>query len=489
MYMEEKENQNIENESQNNHDLTKNGNQESKKVETFDNQTITPLEKKAINKSKILLAALATIGIIVIAYLIFYFKTTNSKQVLVKSLDLWTDSLEILEKPMIGMKQVNWEEMTSTGTGTIQLGELFTNDAIMEDEEASSLMKKLNTLSFGADVRISQTQKKAFVNLFSDMDNERLLDIVYANYNQKQYILFKGVFEKYLQLEQTQDLFNDEIDKEKLNEDIEYVWNVLTESLKKNIKTSYIKKENETITIDGKSIDTTKFSLIFDEKVGPELMSNVVKDLKADERAKTFITSFYKEFESYEPTSSTEYPVIGYSVNITTGLHKIVKASFIMGDNDSLNIESGKENVISIVEDGNLLMTASIKEEPEGFTVTCKTTQEDSLEIVITGKKEGENIVYTLTSKVDGSSVVAKLTLNQKEIKKEEAYKEIAELSIVVKSGGIEVPVATLKFDFDTIKGAQFEDIKDSILITELSEEDQNKITTYFENLAQKFIQ
>ncbi len=488
--MEEKENQNIENESQNNtHDFVKQENQESKKEKTLDNQATTPFGKSTKNKSKILLVVLATIGILIIFYLVFYFKTTNSKQVLVNSLDLWTDSLEILEKPMRGMKQLNWEEMTTTGTGTIQLGDLFMNEAVMEDEATSSFMKKLNTLSLKADVRISQKQKKAFVNLFSDMENERLFDIVYANQNQKQYILFKGVFEKYLQLEQTQDLFNDEIDKEKLNEDIEYVWNVLKESLKKNIKTSYIKKENETITVDGKTIDTTKFSLIFDEQVGAELIANIVKDLKADERANTFITSFYEDFDSYEPTEFIEYPVIGYSVNITKGLHKIVKASFIMGDNDSFNIESGKENVISIVEDGNLLMTASIKEEDDGFTVTCKTTEEDSMEIVITGKKDGENIVYNLSSKVDGSSVVANLTLNQKEIKKDEAYKEVAELSITVKTGGIEVPVATLKFDFDTTKGAEFEDIKDSILITELSEEDQNKITTYFENMAQKFIQ
>lgn len=473
--MEEKEIQNIES------NTLDNTPEESEKQ--------YPAEKKQKNKSKLLLAILTTIGIVIIAYLVFYFKTANPKQVLVKSLNLWTESLEIFTKPLNGTKSIDFEEMTIKGIGTIQLGEIFTNEAFLKQAEGfAPIINKLNSLSFGVEMQLSKTKKKAFVNVFSDMEQQKLFDIIYASQDQKNYILFKGVLEKYLQLEQAQDIFGSDIDTQKFHEDVRYVQDVLKKSLKKNIKSSYIKTENETVTIDGKEMNTTKISLVIDQNVDMELTSAIVKDLKADKRANDFITSFYPEFKDYEVVKSESNDTISYSVNITKGLHKVVKTAMTM-DNNSISLVKGKENVITIMEDGKLLITSTLKEETDGFQMILKSIEQEDFEIILTGKKEEENAIYNLIAKSAGTGVEVKITINQKQIKKNETYKQTAEIACTVKSNGVSVPVATLKFDFDITKGAKFEDIKDAILITELSEEEQKKITTYFESIAQKFIQ
>lgn len=459
-------------------------------VETFDNKVFTTMEKAPKKKSKALPIVIAIIAIAAVAYAFFYFFTSNPKYVLVDSLDKWTDSLEKLTDPAMDYSpEVNWTASTSTGKFQFSVESQYL-DALKEDEEYGqfiSLIENLSKMPINVDMRVDQESKQLYMNLFATLNDEKIMDITYFNKDKKQYLLLKEVLEKYLELEEEADLFAENKNTD-LEEEAEYVWDVVKKSLKKNIKSSYTTKTSEKVEVDGKNVNATKVTLVLDGKNSTELLSNVVKDLKADQRANEFITGLYPEFENYEVELSDDTNGFYYSVYITKVTHKIVRAS-IHDDEVEMNFTLGKNDVFEVVSEGVVEARATLKSEKDGFTLDVEFPTLSNSSMTITGKRENDKLHYDVNATIEGINISIVSDGTMKEIKKNESYQEILDLSISIASAGINLGTVKINGDITSTKGAKFEDVKESISIRDVSEEDQEKIMNYFMSFVEKLMQ
>ncbi len=455
------------------------------KVETFDNKTVTILESKKKNKKVPIMIGIIAIVVIVIVCLTFYFLRFNSKYMFAQSLNQWTDSFEKILDPAVDLEANHLEDFTMKGIGTVKVHSPYLS-MLKESEEYGDIIQmieNLNDITFRGDTRVLKSEKKAYMNFSASLKDETLLDFVYTNQNSKQYLLLNGIFEKYLDLEEQSDIFTSQSDREKMSEDIEYVWEVLKKSFQKNIKSSYITETSEKIEVDGKEISTTKMTLNLDGKNGTELLSNIVSDLKSDQRANDFLVHLYPQFKDFKVESSTSTDGFYYSVYVTKGVKKVVKSS-IYDDEIAINHIIGDNDEFEIVQNGKVMIKATLKSEKDGFRLDISDPSDKSMIMSITGKQQDNKVVYALNVASAGVELIGSMDVTV--TKKEEVRTEQVELSLSAKYQGNEIGSIDVNFGGDITKGATIEDVKDSIPVSRLTEEDQNKILDFFGQMVMK---
>lgn len=454
-----------------------------KPVETFDHKSITKIEGPS-KKKKWLPIGIGVVITIFFLLLVFCFLRFYPKYALVKSLDLWANSADMMEKASLNSNQYNWDEMTTKGTATMKIGEFLLSN-LEEDNEEFSILQKLNSLSFDIENRFNKKEHKFFIGMNGKLENESIFNVGYINDNQKQYLLLKEVFENYLQLENNQKIAVGNTDTELFYDDVTHVWNVLKKSFKKNIKSSYIKKQPEKIIINGKTVRTTKISLVIDEKADYELSKNIIKDLKADKRAYDFIINLYPAFAEYEEVQSRDSYYICYSVNVKKGIPKIVKASLSNHEEKRFSVIKDDDYIFELEDSGKLQFRIIMRDETDGFKMKIQLL-ENNIEMLLVGKKEDNSTTYHLSTETNGATLEVISTHTLKE-KKKDSVKENIQLGFEIKAQGMALEIATINFDIETKKGAVFDEIKDSKLVTDLTEEEQEKIKLYFENIGKLF--
>ena len=459
------------------------------KVETFDNKTVTQTsEPKKNHKSRMLLGILSLIGLLILGYIAFYFIKVNPKYILVKSLDNFTESFEKVIDPTKNLMTFGFsDDFTSTGTMKINIDMPLIN--MIEDEESKDfkdIIDTLNNMSFTIDTRFNSTDKKVYINFLTKLKEENLLDFSYVNQDKKQYILLKNVFEKYIQLDEETEIFNENnTNYEILNEDLDYIWNFVKNSFDNNIKDSYTETKNEELEIDGKKVKTIKVILVLNDENITELFSNIINDIKADERANNFVMSLYPNFENYKVTASGSDKVFYYSVNVTKGTNKAVKISFY-DENDDLSLMIGEKKIFEVTQSGKLIIRANLSETEKGFLLEIEDLNDTANKIEITGNIEGEKSVYQATIKTAEVKVEAILNSTINEIVKGEEYKENGELSLSATYQDVKIGTVIFSLDVETKKGAIIDDVTDFITEDLLTEEDEKKIETYFEEFLNK---
>lgn len=454
-----------------------------KSVETFDNKSITQIEKPSKKKKWIPIG----IGIIIAIFFLlfgFFMLKIYPKYLLVKSLDTWTDSLDVLKEPMNHVTDYNFDEMTTKGTIRMQVSDFLLSN-LGEEDESAKILEQLNSLSLDIESRISKKEGKAFLGFNGKMKDESFFNIGYRSEQDKQYLLLKDVLETYLELEEAKVKVDQNVDIKYYQENMEYVWKVFKKSFKKNLKLSYIKKSNETIEVDGKRVRTTKISLSIDEKIDAKITENIIKDLKKDKKANDFLVKLYPKFASYDKVEIKDSYEILYSVNVTKLIPKIVKVSFGSSDGSSITLVKGEDDIFELKEAEKSLFKIIIGEEKNGFKMKFRI-EENNLEMVLTGTKENDTMIYHFTTETNGTSLETVLTLT-KEKKGKDAFVEKGELELKAKAQGIELSILKMNVDFETTKGATFDEIKESKLITELTEEEQEKIKNYLDSFEKLF--
>ena len=232
-------------------------------------------------------------------------------------------------------------------------------------------------------------------------------------------------------------------------------------------------------------IRTTKISFIIDEKTDYELSTKIIKDLKADKRVYDFLVNLYPEFANYEVTKSDESYQMCYSVNVAKGIPRIVRTSLEINENDFIRLTKGEDSVIEFGESGEIIFRIIMREEKSGFKMKLQFTEND-LEMILTGTNEGKASTYNLNIEVEGTTLEIVSTHTLKE-EKSDSLKENIQLSFQVKAGGFSLDIMNINLDLETTKGAIFDEIKDSKLVTDLTEEEKQKIQSYFENFGNVF--
>lgn len=464
---------------------------ENKKTETFDNQTVTVVKPQEKKKNSKVIMIITTILLVLVATLgIYTMIKKNTKMAFVHSLDMLEDSLEGYVANFEIDNNIPFNgKYTEKGTMTMNIAsDLLSEDMITEETAMyATILKNMGNMNFSYETQTDKEAKKMFVNMIGTLKKEELLNVKYVMDQNKHYIYLKDVLDKYLDLETDVDIF-ETVEKESNEEDFEYIVETIQKSLKKNIKDSYVKKEESTITINQKETKVQKVMLVLDGKNAKELLTNIVKNIKADRKANDIITKVYPEFKDYQVEIDETQKGIRYNVYVK-GLNDVVKVELV-SDKSTISYTKDTKDIIELTDDGKIIGKVEIAKEKNKLTVEVKdSTGKVMATVTLTQTGKDKNTTTAITADVEGLVVKAELT--QKTTKKnEKEYNVNKEITLQATADGMNMVNATIKNEATMTEGANItEKVTDAMTKEQLTEEQQEKMQTWLYNILMKLMQ
>lgn len=276
----------MEEENQNNNSVS------NEKTTHFNVSTGENIERKG--KKKTALSVIAIILIIaMVVGLIYYFTIYTKpdqmyKRLVGSSIDSYT----------VGIKNMNYKTSKTS----------FKLDADLDTDKINKNVTDLiNKIKLGMEVQTDNEDKQVLMNLKADYEQEDLLELqMYSDIDkEKTYMQFKNFLEKYMEVENMEDefytYFEEILEQQKMTgaekKSLQKACNIVKKELTSAIKEEYCTAEKEDITVNGKTIATTKNIIKMHQKQFKEECTTIFKHLKDN---KDFIDCFEDEDEIIE---------------------------------------------------------------------------------------------------------------------------------------------------------------------------------------------
>lgn len=219
------------------------------------------------------------------------------------------------------------------------------------------------------DIKYNEDSKDKISQLKFDLgiDKTKLSgDIVSTN--KKLYLMIKDVFKKYYYTD-LGDIFGDDyINFLKNNEqlDTEVLFDLFIDSIDENISNNNFIGSKETITLDGKKIKTSKYTLTCDNNLNNKIITTFIKKVKNNNDASTTLSKLLnmedkdldKTLNSYlEKIKDEEKPT--YTLNVYTKLNKTYLIEVEI-DGDSIAINKDKDTYNFIIKSEDTTITGKL---------------------------------------------------------------------------------------------------------------------------------
>ena len=299
---------------------------------------------------------------------------------------------------------------TTTGFTKFYINPLLGNSS----DGSDIVINNLNNSTLNYEYRIDTEAKKLYFDGSLLFNMQELLGINFYQNENISYIFLRNLFDKYITVEDN-DIFTYLEESANSKEDIDYIYNLMIESIKNNITADDIKVSNE--KIDNK--DVKKISLELDDKRFEELTNNIIDDIKNDKRANEILGDFISQMETTinenkNTTTKTDDVFINY--NIYTNKNNIIRYEVEFGDNTSkatirYNDENNKS--IELLEDDTVIGSASITKEDNNLNIGLTINNENIGTIVISENET--SIDLSISDATDPSTVVQIKYNSQKE--------------------------------------------------------------------------
>lgn len=325
------------------------------------------------------------------------------------------------------------------------------------------------------------------------------LILKFYNQNKSNYVFLGNLYDKYIQLEDTEFEVTETIDYSLIKEEINQIYNVVVKSLKENLKEEYFIKENTNINLGTESKEVLKSTLVLDEKNVSEITINIIKSLKENKETKKIITKYIPEFfdEELEVVGNTEDgPVLYFStyMNKITGKqyqyeieskseYEDFSATYILGKKKELIIS----NNYKYYGDNIVTYKLLIDTNKEKTNIEMKDTNNET---IMTLELTKEKIVYSQNIKMDDQNAEVNITYEFKERKNKEEYE-------IIISGLLELTennekLLTININSDNLLKKKVnidETLADIIKFDEMTEEDFDQIISELYNIYAKVIE
>jgi len=134
----------------------------------------------------------------------------------------------------------------------------------------------------------NKKEKKASLDLDSSINNETLVNIYGLMKDDKMYINFKNLINKYYHLEY---IFTELLVMDNM-EDAKYIADILKNTLIENLDSDSFSKNKDSINIDGKSEKVEKMSFKFTDKFIFDLVADISTKIKNDKKAMDILVEY-----------------------------------------------------------------------------------------------------------------------------------------------------------------------------------------------------
>ncbi len=309
----------------------------------------------------------------------------------------------------------------------------YQNSTLTEDQTIKNLITNLNKTTNSLQFIHDKDNKKLLVKVSSQQDQNKILDLKLLIENSTEYFFIDGQIGNYVN--NGNSTYFETINSEHNSKDnIIYVLEKISESLKKNISNDNFRTVKEQIDINDQPKKLNKTSIEFDNNKIIDIANKVLSDLKKDERAKTILTGYNNDFEKTKIKKDTVYLKKDEKISINMYKNffgKVEKYEFIKkeGENEYRYTYEPSTNLIYIVE--NNIVKKKLK----------LTIDKDKIEIIIYDSASMElgkiNYTYTqdrktLTYSIKEEDNILDFTYDSKisNLKKNKSYDEVIDVSL-----------------------------------------------------------
>lgn len=184
------------------------------------------------------------------------------------------------------------------------------------------------------DVTLKQNKKDniLYFGINQTLENEKLLNYKYYITNSTQYYSIENITSDYIN-NGNGNYFESLNTNDTIKQNIDYLYNFITESFINNLQDEYFKTSIKVTNINSKNIETSQISIRINNSLLRKILNAVIKDLKKDKKANKILSSIYNNFNDYQAYSDFKILDVkeSYTINIytTKTFHKPLKYEII----------------------------------------------------------------------------------------------------------------------------------------------------------------
>ncbi len=352
-----------------------------------------------MNKKKVIATILiiVAIGLLVAGGIILYQNYSNKNRIVTSFNELKTALEETFNLSSTEAENSSIKQ-TVTGTMTLNINPLLGSST----DGSDVIIGNLNNSAFNYEYRLDTEEKKMYLNGSLLLNASEIMGINFYQADDISYIFLRNIFDRYIMIEDN-DIFSYLDNNNLTTDDINYIYDKITESLGNNITKEDIIVSNE----DG----TKKISLKLSQERLNEISNAIVEDLKKDEKTQEIIGNTLNNLEaaSSNETDTTTNSESSISYSIYLEKNDIVTYEFTVDDgtdNYSIIFNTGNEKSIAIEENGTETLKGVITNNDNSTTVELSSNNATLGTITISNNTVSFNIIDEST----GATLTANLT-------------------------------------------------------------------------------
>ena len=262
---------------------------------------------------------------VLVAFFCFYYGFILSKAS--KPQNVFNSAIKRIDEIIIDNLKVNkdynlGDNFTISGDTTYNLeGSYYLNNAVNNPEDLKKY-NKINNLN-NSKITFKYVQSEEEDKIYGEYNfliggEETLLKKLYVE-NVTEYVYINSVSNNYIN--NGNNVFFETVTPTNTTEDnIKYIHEFIVNSINKNLKEEYFEKTKQKIIINEEEKDTYQMSIRIDNDIYKEILNNIIKDIRKDDRANNIICSIYNEFPTYKISNKDRFLEKNetYTINIYT---------------------------------------------------------------------------------------------------------------------------------------------------------------------------
>ncbi len=359
-------------------------------------------------------------------------------------------------------------------------------------------VKKLNMINNSNNLtttfKISENAKEesSLLEVISKTNTKDILTAKYYINNSTEYLLVNGIVKNYVN-EGSSNYFEILDEENTTKSNINYLYNFIFESLKNNLKEDYFEIYNTNTNIGLNNQEVNKVTLELTDKRVKEILNNILKDLKSDEKAYKILSSIDENFKSTKVNTKKKYlknkETITFSIYTSKLFNNPLKYEIVHLNGDKKDslvyIGNDKKGTFSYIKDNEVKYSMDTTITDKKITLDIKDT---------VGKKIG-NLAYQKdenTMSIIGNVELDKMTYDinysskYKDIKKN-SYSNEKILQIKIMDNLISKIDGEYVLNYTVNNKSKIEeDISTALLKSTLTEEENKKLDNLYDIVKER---
>ena len=309
----------------------------------------------------------------------------------------------------------------------------YQESLLPEDQTIKNLITNLNQTTSNLQFIHDKDNKKMLVKVASTKAENKILDLKLLVENSTEYFFIDGQIGNYVN--NGNSTYFENINSETTSKDnIIYILEQVSKSLKKNISNDEFRTIKEKIDINGKPRNLNKTTIEFDNTRLIQLFNNVLEDLKSDERSKNILIGYDNDFMKTKISKNKIYLKKDEKLSVymyKDFFGKVEKYEIIKkeGENEFRYTYEPSTNLIYIVENNIVKKKLQLSLDKNKTEIIIYDSQDTELgKLTYTSSDDKKTLTYLMkeNNEITDVSFESKIT----DLKKKKSYTEVIDLKL-----------------------------------------------------------